>query len=353
MWWASEYLMDKSRTLYASMEGPLSPKITKSAVAPKKDQASEEDPIQKFNRERNDFIGYLVNHAKMTDEQLQTAAKLFDSILAYSKEPAITMCKNKSGRYAKQHIERIETLITNAMSKKLYSIAFGLELSDLMKSSGDDLAPVIYRFITMASIRSAVTTRCIEIEQKWKFNHRKEALGYDPEIERHLSLYVNLMARKKKEVDLKLAEYKAQADYWEDKRCRLIDTWEEKSKDLKPYFDAMKISADQKELWETEFWDMSPEEKHGFSDDLGVFLSKRSEELMAKKRREFYCSSMPEDIIKKFEKRDLNKEVTDMLEYVDTVKETFRRKTPEQAVSTETAGVEGPTPTTVPVTISF
>lgn len=345
--------MDKSRTLYASMEGPLSPRITKVAVAPKKDQATEEKPVEKFNRERNDFIGYLVNYSKMTDEQLQTAAKLFDSILEYSKEPAITMCKNKSGRYAKTHIERIETLITNALSKKLYSIAFGLELSDLMKSSGDDLAPVIYRFITMASVRSAVTTRCIEIEQKWKFDHRKEALGYDPEIERHLSLYVNLMARKKKEVELKLAEYKAQAEYWEDKRDRLLHMWSEKNKDLQPYFEAMKISAETKELWEVEFFDMTAEEKHGFNDDLGVFLSKRSEQLMAKKRREFYCSNIPEDIIKKFEKRDMNKEVSDMLEFVDTVKETFRRKTPEQAVSIETSGAEGPAPTSIPVTVSF
>lgn len=335
------------------MEHPGSPRSVKSGVGTKPPPTPSETREQKYIRERNEFIGCLVDYDKMSDDQLKNASTLFNNILSYSKEPAITMCNTKSGKYAKEHIGRIETLITNALTKQMYCIAFGLEFSNQIKAADKDLASVIYRYITLASIRSSITTRCITIEQEWKFQHRKESLGYDPEIERRLSVYVDLMARKKKEIDLKVAEYRSQANYWEDKALRLLDSWAKASKVMKPYIEAMKIPADQKEIWETEFWDMSEEEKHGFSDDLGVFISKKCEELMVKKRRQFYCSSAPEDIIKSFEKRDLHKEIADMIQYVDTVKESFRRQTPEQAISEQVVGAEGPAPGSIPVTVSL
>lgn len=302
---------------------------------------------------RDTFLRHLLSYMKMNKEEHAQISSIFQRMVSLSRDALRTTFAQKSGNYAEKHETEIDGMITHVVSKRMYAIAFGLVLSEQINTTTNDLSPVLFRYATLNSVRVSVMSKCIEIEKEWKVEHRKEKLGYDPEKERKLMEYVDLMARKKHEVDVKIADYKRQAAYWEDKASKLIDDWNEKSSVLKEYFDAMKIPQTQKEEWETQFWNMSNEEKKGFNGDLGVYISKKSEQLMATKKREFYASNKPDEIVSHFRGRDVHAEIMAMIASVDSAKESFRPLPPESDIPIKAGGVEKTTPNTIPVTVSL
>lgn len=306
-----------------------------------------------YLRLRDSFLRHLLGYMKMTEDEHKKISHTFQEMISISRSAMKKMCAQKSGRYVSDHESRLETLVTNLMTKRMYAIAFGIILADQINATKTDLSPVLYRYVTLASVRSAVTTKCIEIEKEWKTEHRRLTLGYDPEKERKLMEYVDLMARKKREIDVKVAEYRSQRDYWEDKASKLIEDWNKKSAVLKEYIDAMKIPQSLKEEWETEFWDMSDQDKQNYNGDLGIYISKKSEHLTAHKKREFYCSTKPDEIIAQLKGRDLHAEISALINYVDNARERFRPQLQESANGGEVEGVKGPSPTTIPFTVSL
>lgn len=302
---------------------------------------------------RDAYLRHLLSYMKLGKEDHAHISNIFQKMISLSRDALRRMCIQKSGQYAEKHEAEIDGMITHVISKKMYAIAFGLVLSEQINATTTDLSQVLFRYATLSSVRASVMSKCIEIEKQWKAEHRRKELGYDPEKERRLMEYVDLMARKKREIDIKVADYKKQAAYWDDKASKLIDDWNEKSSVIKEYLDAMKIPPELKEEWETQFWDMTPEEKKGFSGDLGVFISKKSEQLMIEKKREFYASTKPDEIVSHFKGRDVHAEIMAMIANVDNAKERFRPQPPESGISGEAGGAEKTAPNTIPLTISL
>lgn len=302
---------------------------------------------------RDAFLRHLLGYMKMGKDDHLRISNYFQQMISLSRDAMRRMCIRKSGDYADKHEAEIDGMITHIVSKRMYAIAFGLVLSEQINATTTDLSPVLFKYATLSSVRASVMSKCIEIEKQWKAEHRRKELGYDPEKERRLMEYVDLMARKKREIDIKVADYKKQAAYWDDKASKLIDDWNEKSSVIKEYLDAMKIPPELKEQWETQFWDMSPEEKKGFSGDLGVFISKKSEQLMIEKKREFYASTKPDEIVSHFKGRDVHAEIMAMIANVDNAKERFRPQPQESGISSEAGGAEKPAPNSIPFTIAL
>lgn len=302
---------------------------------------------------RDTYLRHLLSYMTLGKDDHIRISNIFQQMVSLSRDAMRRLCMQKSGHYADKHESEIDAMITHVVSKRMYAIAFGLVLSEQINRTTTDLSPVLFKYATLNSIRASVMSKCIAIEKEWKVEHRRRELGYDPEKERKLMEYVDLMARKKREVDVKIADYKKQAAYWDDKASQLINEWNEKSSVLKEYLDAMKIPPELKEEWETQFWDMSPEEKKGFNGDLGVFISKKSEQLMVEKKREFYASTKPDEIVSHFKGRDVHAEIMAMIANIDSAKERFRPQPPESGISGEAGGAEKTAPNSIPVTVSL